>query len=220
MSDAARKRTVHLWSLCEDVVVEPGEDENELVLTGSLGSERIDSSHPVVHEALRRMEMGPVLLANLEPPSGGAETRARMYLVLMPLLERLSHLIVRTLGIDDLGGPLLSVLPVARPASFALVRLSRWQAVRLPRDVSLTLAPEGFVLEWSGSPYRVVMHRPEVAWVVGMLAWPVTPDDVSGMLALSPGVAESILEYLAAAGMTAQADAPTRSRAVCPPGTL
>ena len=139
MSITAGHRTVHLWALCEDVVLEPGEHKDQLVLSGPWGKERIDSPDPVVREALRRMELGPVLLANIESGTEEPQGRVGAYLVLLPLLTRLSHLLVRTLGLDDLGGPLLSVSPVSQAAPFALVRLPAGRPVRLPADVSLSL---------------------------------------------------------------------------------
>ncbi|MFG3497984.1 NADH oxidase [Streptomyces sp. NPDC047928] len=201
--------SVHLWSLAEDVTVEPGDREGELVLAGRWGRERIDDAAPVVQEALRRMELGPVLLANLAagPVAGSAAgpDGSPVLLPLVPLLRRLDHLLVRTLGLDDLRGPLLSVIPLARRAPFAPVRLPAGRPVRLPPDVSFTLRPAGVTLEAPGSAHRVILHRPEAAWVAAMLAWPVTPAAVSAALPLPPAVTGDILDYLAAARMAAPA---------------
>ncbi|WP_318201629.1 hypothetical protein [Streptomyces sp. SCL15-4] len=205
MPDEAGGTTVDLWSLTEDVVVGPGDLEGELVLTGRWGTERVTAPHPVVEEALRRMELGPVLLANLEPGAGDAAGQDVWYCLLLHL-ERLSHLIVRTLGIDDLAGPLLSATPVSPVAHFALAKLPGRRPVRLPSGVSLTVGRDGVTVQSPGSSYRVLVHRPEAVWVLGRLAWPVTPDQVSAALALPAGVAERIMDYLAAAGLTAEAE--------------
>ncbi|MFF4501939.1 hypothetical protein [Streptomyces sp. NPDC001401] len=42
-----------------------------LVLSGPQGTERVEDPAPAVAEALRRMELGPVLLANLLQSNGG-----------------------------------------------------------------------------------------------------------------------------------------------------
>ncbi|MFI6206311.1 NADH oxidase [Streptomyces sp. NPDC051041] len=198
--------TVHLWSLREDVVIERDGEDGELVLVGPWGRERITDAHPVLREALYRMQLGPVLLSNIEPTADSPVSRSSVYLVLLPALRRLSHLVVRTLGLVDLRGPLLSVYPVTRPALFALAGLPATGLVRLPQGVSLTLEARGFSLERVGSQHRVLLHHPEAVWVVAMLAWPVTPEAVSRALPLPGPVTRQILEYLAAAGMVVRAE--------------
>ncbi|MBT2404107.1 MULTISPECIES: NADH oxidase [unclassified Streptomyces] len=196
--------TVHLWSLSEDVVVDQHAGSDSLVLTSRWGQERLDRPAPVVREVLRRMELGPVLLANA---LNGSED---LYVVMLPTLSKLSHLVVRTLGVDDLMGPLLSVLPLSPAAPFVLVRQPRERRVRLPRHVALSVPESGIgcVLESVDSPHRVVLHRPEAAWVATMLAWPTTPDAASKALPLPPQVTEDIIGYLCAAGMVTTVDDP------------
>ncbi len=106
----------------------------------------------MLREALYRMELGPVLLSNIDSAPGSPVLGARLYLVLLPALRRLSHLIVRTLGLADLRGPLLSVLPLTRPAVFVLPRLGETEPVRLHRGVTLLLEAKGFRLEQGRGP--------------------------------------------------------------------
>ncbi|MFD8376752.1 NADH oxidase [Streptomyces sp. NPDC059688] len=230
MSRVVGSRAVHLWSLHEDVVVEEDATGQGLVLRSRFGTERISRPDPLVREALRRMELGPVLLANVVPRASAAGEDATesaagedatesaaaedatddaiegategAYLVLLPVLDRLSHLIVRTLSWEDLRGPLLSVVSTSRDAPFAPVTLSARRLIRLIGDVSLTLEKAGFALARGTSPHRVQLHRPEAVWVVGLLAWPATPSDASSVLPLPPEVTQAVLSYLAAAGMT------------------
>ncbi|MFF8403418.1 NADH oxidase [Streptomyces sp. NPDC015684] len=233
MSRVVGSRAVHLWSLHEDVVVEEDATGQGLVLRSRFGTERISRPDPLVREALRRMELGPVLLANVVPRAsaaaeGATESAAAedasddasddatdgatddasddasegAYLVLLPVLDRLSHLIVRTLSWEDLRGPLLSVVSTSKDAPFAPVTLSARRLIRLIGDVSLTLEKAGFALARGTSPHRVQLHRPEAVWVVGLLAWPATPSHASSVLPLPPEVTQAVLSYLAAAGMT------------------
>jgi hypothetical protein len=189
--------TVHLWSLSEDVVVEHDEENDQVVLRSRWGVDLLERPEPEVREALRRMELGPVVLGN------AAEQTVDLYAMMLPVLVKLSHLVVRTLGVDDLKGPLLSVLPVSRDAPLALVWLPVGRPVRLPPQIVLTMFGSGVSLETAGSPHRVLLHRPEAALVVGMLGWPVTADNASAVLPLAPDLIEGVLRYLTAAGMTA-----------------
>ncbi|MFJ9041580.1 NADH oxidase [Streptomyces sp. NPDC102406] len=192
--------TVHLWSLCEDVIVEHDAGADQVRLKSRWGVDCLERPGPGVREALRRMELGPVLLAN------AVDTPEDLYAVMLPALDRLSHLVVRTLGVDDLGGPLLSVFPETPDAPFTLVWVPGERPVRLPRRVVLTMHENGLSLEAAGNPHRVVLHRPEAALVVALLAWPVTPDRATAALPLPPHMTEGIIRYLAAAGMAAPAD--------------
>ncbi|MFC3575174.1 NADH oxidase [Streptomyces yaanensis] len=198
-------RALHLWSLREDVVVEVDADGRELVLRSGSGTERISRPDPLVREALRRMELGPVLLANVVARIDGGDEdgrEERALLVLLPVLSRLSHLMVRTLSWEDLRGPLLSVVSTRPGAVFTPVRLPAQRLIRLIGGVSLTLEKAGFALNSAVSPHRVHLHRPEAVWVVGLLAWPVTPSHACAVLPLPPEVTWAMLNYLAAAGMT------------------
>ncbi|GAA3298927.1 NADH oxidase [Streptomyces cinereospinus] len=192
--------TVHLWSLSEDVTVDHDVRHDQVVLKSRWGMDCLDRPGPEVREALRRMELGPVVLANV------ADQHVDLNEVLLPVLSRLSHLVVRTLGADDLRGPLLSVFPVAQDAPLPLVWLPGQRAVRLPRRTVLTILNSGLSLEADDCPHRVVLHRPEAALVVAMLGWPVTPDTAKAALPLPPQMTEGIMRYLAAAGMAPPAD--------------
>jgi hypothetical protein len=192
--------------LCEDVIVD-NEDDNAIVLAGRFGTERIGGSDRIVREVLRRMELGPVLPENAWAPPGrawpvttGATPR------LSSALARLSHMVVRTLGLDDLRGPLLSVTPTAADATFVLGRVPGERRMRLSPDASMVVGAAGIVLASPGAKHEVVLHRPEAAWVVAMLAWPVTADEAAAVLPLPRTVVYDVLGYLVAADMAVPAD--------------
>ncbi|WP_030666401.1 hypothetical protein [Streptomyces cellulosae] len=192
--------TVRLWSLSEDVTVEHDEGHDQVVLKSRWGTDCVERPGPEVREALRRMELGPVVLAN------AADQHVDLNAVMLPVLDKLSHLVVHTLGADDLRGPLLSVFPVAQDALFTLVWVPDRRAVRLSRGMVLTRLDSGLSLEAEDSPHRVVLHRPEAALVMAMLAWPVTPDKVKAALPLPLQMTEGIIRFLAAAGMAPPVD--------------
>ncbi|WP_436737485.1 NADH oxidase [Streptomyces sp. BBFR102] len=205
---------MHLWSLREEIGVEDDPSGEGIVLTGPDGVDRVGEVSPLVREALRRMQLGPVLLANLDPgragglapdgalPADGGDP------ALSRFLSDISHLVVRTLAIDDLGGPLLSAFPQSRPAPFAPVRPAPRQAVRMAGGVSLTAEGGGFALRSAAASHRVLLHRPEAALVASLLGWPVTPEAAADTLPVPRVVPPGVIGYLTAAGMTAPALGP------------
>ncbi|MYV67498.1 NADH oxidase [Streptomyces sp. SID2131] len=202
MSDTDEHQVVHLWSLDEDVVLVEGDDGSETVLSGRWGAQRLKTDG-LAHEALRRMQLGPVRLANVDRAPGSGVPGC---LVLLPVLREVAHLVVRTIAMDDLLGPLLSVYPLSRDAAFRLGTLPTDRRFRLVVGTSLVLRSDGLVMELRDSPYQVVVHRPEAVWIVGMLTRPCQPGDAVAALPLPPGVTRGVIGYLLAAGMAVAVD--------------
>lgn len=189
-------RLHHLWSLREDTVVRW--EGRTLVLGSPLGEERVEDPPAAVAEVLRRMELGPVLLTNLVHPE-------RSHAGVLSVLGGISHVVIRTLSMEDLKGPVLSVVPVGRTARFSLVRPSARRMVRLRPAVTITVRGSAFVVQSGLLAHRVEIHRPEAMWVVSMLAWPMTPDAMVDVLPLPAELTLTILGYLAGAGLTVAA---------------
>ncbi|MEU0443777.1 NADH oxidase [Streptomyces sp. NPDC006186] len=199
-------RTLHLWALCEDVVVTTDDDGSVVLSSGRFGTERIEEPDRVVREMLRRMELGPVLPLNVEVAPGRPVPQTWVTgPVLPPPLARLSRMVIRTLGMDDLKGPLLSVTPVAYDATFVPEGVPA-HPLRLPRDAHMARAPAGLVLASARAKHEVVLHRPEAAWVAATLAWPVTAETAAAALPLPHAVVHDVLGYLVAAGMAVPAE--------------
>ncbi|MFJ8661929.1 NADH oxidase [Streptomyces sp. NPDC093795] len=204
MSDTDEHQVVHLWSLDEDVVLLGGDNDSVTVLSGRWGAQRLKTDG-LVREALRRMQLGPVRLTNVGRTS---DSGAPGHLVLLPVLRELAHLVVRTIAMDDLLGPLLSVHPLHRDAAFRLGTVPAGLRLRLVVGTSLVLRSDGLAMEVRDSPYRVVVHRPEAVWVVGMLTLPCRPEDAVAALPLAPGITRGVIGYLLAAGMAVPVDPP------------
>ncbi|MFF2848506.1 NADH oxidase [Streptomyces sp. NPDC058001] len=198
-------RMHHLWSLREDTVVGWDDEGRTLVLSGPQGTERVEDPTPAVVEALRRMELGPVLLANLLQANGGTFSGHDTYTMVLSVLRGISHVVIRTLSLEDLKGPVLSVVPEGRTAHFSLVPLSAQRRVRLRPTVTITVRGDVFRVECRTLEHRVEIHRPEAMWVVSLLAWPMTPDAMVEVLPLPAELTLAILGYLAGAGMTVAA---------------
>ena len=203
-------RLHHLWSLREDTAVGWDEEGRTLVLRGPQGTERIEAPPTVVAEALHRMELGPIRLANpLTQPRDDTTTTAGAgadgYTAVLSVLRDISHLVIRTLSLEDLKGPVLSVVPAGRTTRFALARVPSQHRVRLRTGVTITVQGSAFVLECRALEHQVHIHRPEAMWVVSALAWPTTPDALVEVAPLPAELTLSVLDHLAGAGMTVTA---------------
>ncbi|MEU3934428.1 NADH oxidase [Streptomyces sp. NPDC029044] len=198
-------RMHYLWSLREDTAVGWDAEGRALVLSGPQGMERIEDPTTAVAETLHRMELGPIRLANLLGPNEGAASGAEAYTLVLSVLREISHLVIRTLSLEDLKGPVLSVVPAGPAARFTLVRLPAQRSVRLRPNVTITLEGNVFLLECRALDHRVQIHRPEAMWVVSLLAWPTTPDALIQVLPLPAELTLEILGHLAGAGMTVSA---------------
>lgn len=195
-------RLHYLWSLREDTAVGWDEDGQALVLSSPQGTERIEAPTTVVAETLHRMELGPIRLANLMQPKDGTAAGQDSYTVVLSVLREISHLVIRTLSLEDLRGPVLSVVPAGRTARFALARVPSQRQVRLRPNVTITVQGNAFLLECRALDYRMQIHRPEAMWVVSLMAWPTTPDALVEVAPLPAELTLAILGHLVAAGMT------------------
>ncbi|MGW6023327.1 NADH oxidase [Streptomyces sp. NPDC055099] len=218
-------RLRHLWSLREDVVVESDALTGSLVLTWDQGTARVASPGPTVLEVLRRMQLGPVLLGNalvdsalVDDGEGGRDRDAKVYFMMRPVFGRFPHLLVRTLGLDGLSGPLLSIAPLAGVggaspaegngagrASLAVLPLDRARPIQIFLGLSFAFDPLTATFESRTASHRLVIHRQEAMMVFALaLARPVTLKAITAVLPLPGDVTEGILCYLAAAGVAAQ----------------
>ncbi|MCF2125344.1 hypothetical protein L1I79_02695 [Strepomyces sp. STD 3.1] len=194
-------RMHYLWSLREDTAVDWDAEGRTLVLSGPQGTERIEDPTSAVAETLHRMELGPIRLANLLGPKDGAAS-GEAYTVVLSVLREISPLVIRTLSLEDLKGPVLSVVPAGPAARFTLVRPPAQRSVRLRPNVTITLEGNVFLLECRALDHRVQIHRPEAMWVVSLLARPTTPDALVQGAPLPAELTLEILGHLAGAGMT------------------
>lgn len=216
------RRCLSLWSLREDVVVDTGCAAGSVVLSGRWGEVRLRQARPVVREALRRMSLGPISLANvmaemaaegaLRPSSPGGRTADRSAAdaptEILVALHRLQHLVVRSLMLEGADQLLLSVVPIAQSARYRLDTADRRRPVRLSRFAFLRSEGEGFVLESPVSLYRVVLHGPEASWVIGMLGRPVTVEEIATAVPLPAPAIADIIAHLLATGMVHSAEQP------------
>ncbi|MQS37887.1 SagB/ThcOx family dehydrogenase [Streptomyces katsurahamanus] len=210
------RRSLLLWALREDVLVETGCPGGSVVLSGRWGEVRLHHARPAVHEALRRMSLGPISLANVVADSVVCSSSAEGSSVSTPVtgslaeilvaLQRLQHLVVRSLCLDSPDHLLLSVVPISPSARFGPGGGGRRQPIRLSQYAFLRTEGKGFVLESPISLHRVVLHSPEAAWVVGMLGRPVTSAEVAAAVPLPAEATMEIIAHLLATGMAVPAE--------------
>jgi SagB-type dehydrogenase family enzyme len=190
---------VRLWSLSEDVLMEVESDGERLVAFTQWGEIMIEDPSPLVRESLQRMSLGPVSVENLAitPETHG------------DVLDQLGCCIVQSLGLDDEAGPVLSVVPVTRRAPFWVpVAIGLDDPVRLSRFAAMRAADGELLLESPVTQYRVVAHRPVVAWIVASLATVTTVNQLAAQLRIAPAVLADIMGYLVGSGTVLVAVAP------------
>ncbi|MGH6655856.1 MAG: SagB/ThcOx family dehydrogenase [Actinocrinis sp.] len=198
-----------LWSLREDVFVEPYAPNGSLTLYSRWGDVVLRRAPEPIGRFLHRMQLGPVSLTNaLSDPADLPSLTARERVQLFVTLERLRHLIVRSLSAGNGDQPLVSVVPMSPHATFPVEPLDPERAVRL--SVFAALASDGTTLSIESplSLHRVVLHGPQAAALAATLGRPRTPVEAADLLALSLPKELSLdtLAYLAAAGMVVQSD--------------
>ncbi len=183
-----------LWSLREDVSLEPAADA--LLLRSRWGTVSVSSPSEVLREALRRMELGPGRLENV-PGTGVLAERVR----LLVDLQRLGGLVVRSVGAEDGRSPLLSVVGTTRDACLRPAAVSPDRALRLSRFSALRSVGTQTVLESPLAPFRAVFNRPEAGWLIASFGTPLTGPEAVARLPLSERAGHALLSYLVATGM-------------------
>jgi hypothetical protein len=197
-SDAPR---IALWSWREDVWVEADPAGASALLHTRWGEVVLDRPGRRVAEALRRMTLGPVYLDNVV--AGGTPERDR----LAELLDGVQDVVVRSLGTEDGMGPLLSVVPVGRHATFRPRPPAPDRPVRLSRRVTLRPGPGALVLASPRAAHRVLLHQPVARAVTAALGAPISSGAVAEALRLPTGLAGDLVGYLSGTGMVVPADA-------------
>jgi SagB-type dehydrogenase family enzyme len=201
------RQRAELWSLREDVRVEPGPGDKSIALSSSWGGVTIQRPAPVVREALRRMLLGPISLENVvrtgDDPAGGQA--AGSLALLHQVLDQLQPFVIRTLQIAS-GQPLLSVVPLTPQSRFHPNPLPAQMRVRLSAFAQLRTDGSEYRLESPLSLHRVLLHRPEAVWLLSSIGRPVTVAAMSRAWPQLDSAAADALAYLAAAGMVVGTD--------------
>lgn len=205
-----RDDAVELWSLREDTIVEFDFARDRLTICGRWGDVLVHRPAEALAELLRRMQFGPVSLANaLERSPGGDPDAVAERAAVWMLLNRIQHLVVRSLGASS-GAPaltpLISLVPMSPRAEVCIVPLKPDVPVRLSAFALLKTDGAMLAIESPLSLYRVVLHQPEAGAIAAALARPITPAQVAKQSSLSPRLVAEALAYLAAAGAVVVAE--------------
>ncbi|WET83125.1 SagB family peptide dehydrogenase [Amycolatopsis sp. QT-25] len=202
--------TIPLWSLTDDSLVEIGEDGSLVVVT-RWGEYEFDRAEPLVRESLRRMALGPVSLANVtsswEPVERAPDLEGELSWTaegadaLRQALKELGGSVVRSLGLADGRGPLLSVVPVVLAPVFTPAEIPPTHPIRLSRFSSLRSDADGMGLESPSARYRVVLSQPWAVHVAATLATARSAGDIASTTGIDAGVVGAIVSYLVAAGV-------------------
>lgn len=181
---------VTLWSFREDVAIETRDDGGFVVLT-RWGETAVPPQAPMVHDSLRRMTFGPVVL------DAAGQDRTD----LAKVLDGLPGCVVRSLGHQDLATPLMSIIPVSPLGHLTLPDLAPSRPIRLSRFTVLREKDGEPVLESPLSHFRVVLHRTLAAWVAGSVGKATTVGEVTRDVRAPAELVAEAVRYLVAAGM-------------------
>ncbi|HEV2779427.1 MAG TPA: SagB family peptide dehydrogenase [Actinophytocola sp.] len=195
---------IRLWSLREEVTVETGPAADHLNVISRWGEIELADATAAERDLLNRLSLGPMAIANVAEGDQAALGR---------VLDRVRGLLVHSLGTEDVVGELLSAVPVSPQATFTPPDVGRTDLVRLSRFAAMRTASDALVLESPLARYRVVLHRPLAAWVVGALGSPITVADLADTMHADFALITAVVSYLVAASMVAIGERDERSDA-------
>ncbi|AYG82987.1 hypothetical protein DWB77_05179 [Streptomyces hundungensis] len=201
----AARELGEFWSLREDVTVLFGQST---VLRTPWGELRLERPGALLREALHRMQLGPVSLANVVPGFPGYDVPEDEWndasRELLGALAPLQHLIVRHIAIG--ASPVLSVVPLSPRATFRPPPIAPGGEFRVPEDVVLRRAGGDPVLAHEGCAHRIELHGPDAPRLLVHLQEGTgdfrSPLDVP----LPQAVVRAARAYAVAAGMLCTAD--------------
>jgi SagB-type dehydrogenase family enzyme len=184
-----------LCSLREDVMVEVDGGGDFIMLTTHWGDATIAQPTEAVRDALERMSLGPVRLENVLPRDPAERRRVER------VLELLNGVVVHSLGHEEMAGPVLSAVPIARRARFTLPKIERHRPIKLSKFAAMRASEGELVLESPLARHRLVFHRPLASQVVTLLGRPTVLPELAVVAGLSLPMVREVVAYLVAAGM-------------------
>lgn len=193
--------TIHLQSLRDDVLVETDDEHGSLVVVSMWGEIVVKNPDEQVRESLRRMTLGPVSLGNVSPARGRGSSRGQVVDSLDDVLAALSGSVVRSLGLPDGQGPVLSVVPSTADPEFPLAEIEQTRSARLSRFATMRSCDGELVLESPLAQFRVILHQPVAASIATALAQPRGLAELAALARITPAVAHDIVAYLVAVGV-------------------
>ncbi len=153
----AARELGEFWSLREDVTVLFGQST---VLRTPWGELRLERPGALLREALHRMQLGPVSLANVVPGFPGYDVPEDEWndasRELLGALAPLQHLIVRHIAIG--ASPVLSVVPLSPDSTFRPPPVAPGRELRVPKSVVLRRPGHDPVLAYEGCDHRIELH--------------------------------------------------------------
>lgn len=152
------------------------------------------------------MCLGPVSLRNLASVTVNGQQSDTDGDELAAVLDQLGGSVVRSIGLPDRRGPLLSVVPFTPTARFRLVWPEERQSVRLSRFATLRRRGDELTVDTPHAQFRVVLHRALAAQVVSVLASASSAAAICRVLGVSQPVISDLLAYLIAAGAVLVSD--------------
>jgi SagB-type dehydrogenase family enzyme len=194
-----------LWSLRPDVLVESDQPDGVLTLLSQWGEIAVRSAGPRLRGLLSRMQLGPTRLENVLDSGRMSERQAVLErATVMLALDRLQHLVVRSLATDEGSQVLLSVEPISRRARFRPAPVDPARPVRLSRFTVLRGQHGALQAESPLALHRVLLHKPEAAMIASALAQQRSLAELNALVAIPPRLVAAVVSFLCAAGIVVQ----------------
>lgn len=196
-----------LWALTPDAVLTEG--AAGAILTGRWGPVALESPAEAALEALRRMQLGPVALENVDALredflcwSNGSESSCRTWRSVKQTLDALGGYVVPSLALNDGLSPVMSMPATCLEDPFEVAYVHPRTSVQLGNGAAVVERDAGFALSAPGRTRTALFYRWPAKDVVEAIAEaPGNAIQVAAASGIDSGLVHDVISLLLAADL-------------------